>query len=110
VEKLVDVMSEEDLAIPNKDGNTALVLAISAGNYRMTACMLRKNNNLVSIKDSNSYIPANCAVSFGHKELAQYLYSLTQLEELTEEKAVNGATLCSLAISDESLGKNQLFA
>ncbi|XP_062173538.1 uncharacterized protein LOC133879000 [Alnus glutinosa] len=65
VEKLVDVMSEEDLATQTETGNTALVYAINAGNYRMTACMLGKNNNLVSIKDSNSIIPANKAFHDG---------------------------------------------
>jgi ankyrin repeat protein len=50
----VDVMSMEDLAILDTDGNTALPYAISVGNYRMTACMIGKNNNLVSIKYSKS--------------------------------------------------------
>jgi ankyrin repeat protein len=110
VEKLVDVMSVEDLAILDINGQTALVLAISAGNYRMTACMLGKNNNLVSLKDLNSNIPAIKAIFNGHTELARYLYSLTPLEDLTQEKAINGATLCSLAIYNGSIGKNQLFA
>lgn len=105
VEKLVAVMSEEDLAIPNKYGNTALVYAINAGNCRMTACMLGKNNNLVSI-DSTSDIPAIQAFYNGHTELARYLYSLTPLEDLTQEKVGNGATLCSLAINNRSLGNS----
>jgi ankyrin repeat protein len=109
VEKLVDVMSEEDLAIQDNLGDTALVHAITAGNYRMTACMLGKNSNLVSIKDSHSDIPANKAILNGHTELARYLYSLTPLEDLTQENAVNGATLCTWAIYSRSLGKNQLF-
>jgi ankyrin repeat protein len=106
VEKLVDVMSEEDLAIQSNNGNTALVDAINAGNYRMTSCMLRKNNNLVSIEDSNSDIPVIKAFYNGHTELARYLYSLTPLEDLTQEKADNGATVCSLAIYNRSLGNN----
>jgi ankyrin repeat protein len=101
VEKLVDVMSEGDLAIQDKRGNTALLYPISVGNYRMTACMLRKNNNLVNIKDSISSIPANTAIFIWHTELARYLYSRTPLEDLTQEIAVNGATLCSLAIVRE---------
>jgi len=106
VEKLVDVMSEEALAIPTKSGNTALVQAINAGNYRMTACMLGKNNNLVSLKDLNSNIPAIKAIFNGHTELARFLYSRTPLEHLTQEKAVKGATLCTLAIHNRSLGNN----
>jgi ankyrin repeat protein len=102
----VDVMSEEDLAIQNKYGNTALVYAITAGNWRMTACLLGKNNKLVSTKDSNSDIPANKASFNGHTELARYLYSLTPLEDLTEGKGVNGATLCTWAIYNRCLGNN----
>jgi len=62
------------------------------------------------LKDLNSNIPAIKAIFNGHTELARYLYSLTPLEDLTQEKAINGATLCSLAIYNGSIGKNQLFA
>jgi ankyrin repeat protein len=95
VEKLVDLMSEEDLAILNFFGGTALVYAIEAKNYRMAACMLRKNNNLPRIKDSNDDIPVNQAILRGHIELARYLYSLTLLEDLMPERGVYGATLCT---------------
>jgi ankyrin repeat protein len=110
VEKLVDVMSEEDLAILDMYGQTALGYAINEGNCRMTGCMLGKNNNLVNIKDWYSNIPANQAFYYGHTELARYLYSLTPLEDLTQEIGGNGATLCTLAIYNRSTGKNQLFA
>ncbi|XP_062175092.1 uncharacterized protein LOC133880207 [Alnus glutinosa] len=103
VEKLVDVMSVEDLAIPNNNGNIALAYVVSAGNYRMTTCMLGKNNNLVSIKDENLDIPASKAIYSGYTELARYLYSLTPLEHLTQENAVDGATLCTGAIYNRSL-------
>jgi ankyrin repeat protein len=110
VEKLVNLMSKEDLAIPSTTGITALAYAISAGNYRMAACMLGKNKNLLRIKDSNKVIPVNQAIFNGHIELARYLYSLTSLEHLTLERGVDGATLCTQAIYNQSLGKKQLFA
>ncbi|XP_062174686.1 uncharacterized protein LOC133879892 isoform X3 [Alnus glutinosa] len=103
VEKLMDVMSEEDLVVKDTHGDTALVPAICAGNYRMTACMVGKNKNLVSIKSSDLDIPANQAIFIGHTELARYLYSLTPLEDLMQEKAGNGATLCTWAIYNRSL-------
>ena len=106
VEKLVDLMSKEDLAIPNFFGGTALVYAIEVGNYRMAACMLIKNNNLPRIKDSDDDIPVNQAILRGHIELARYLYSFTPLEDLTPERGVYGATLCTQAIYNRSLGKN----
>jgi hypothetical protein len=105
VEKLVDLMSDEDLAIPNNAGNTALVQVISVGNYRMAACMLRKNNNLIRTRDSNA-IPVNQAMGVGHIELARYLYSLTPLGDLMLESGIDGSTLCVQAIYNQSLGKN----
>ncbi|KAE8022821.1 hypothetical protein FH972_008590 [Carpinus fangiana] len=102
VEKLVDLMSEEDLAIPNNAGNTALVEVISVGNYRMAACMLRKNNNLIRIRNYNA-IPVNLAMGVGHMELARYLYSLTPLGDLMPESGIDGSTLCIQAIHNRSL-------
>jgi hypothetical protein len=69
VEKLVDLMSEEDLSIQNSAGNTALVNAIGLGNYRMTACILRKNINLIHVRDCDA-IPVNLAMRIGHIKLA----------------------------------------
>jgi ankyrin repeat protein len=107
VEKLVDLMSEEDLAIQTTFGNTALSISIDAENYMMVACMLRKNNNLLNVEDSNNDIPVNKAIFSGHIELARYLYSLTPLEDLTQERRIHGATLCTQAIYNRSLGKKQ---
>jgi ankyrin repeat protein len=106
VEKLVDLMFKEDLAISSTSGNTALSHALAAGNYRMAACMIRKNNDLLSIQDSNELIPVNEAIGHGNIELARYLYSLTPLEDLMPERGVDGATLCTQAIYNRSLGKN----
>jgi hypothetical protein len=102
VEKLVDLMFEEDLAIPNNAGSTALVNAVCVGNYRMAACMLRKNNNLIRIRDGK-VIPVNQAIFIGHIELARYLYSLTPLEHLMLEGGIDGSTLCIHAIYSRSL-------
>jgi ankyrin repeat protein len=110
VEKLVNLMSEEDLAIQNTYGNTALVGIMDHENYRMAGFVLRKNNNLVRIKDSNEEIPVNKAIFNGHIKLARYLYSLTPLDDLMPERGVDGATLCTQAIYNRSLGKKQLFA
>ncbi|XP_062175427.1 uncharacterized protein LOC133880493 isoform X4 [Alnus glutinosa] len=103
VEKLVDVMSEEDLAIQDSFGGTALAYTINSGNYRMAACMLKKNKKLVSIRTQNGEIPVIHAIDYGHIELARYLYSLTPLEDLMPENGSNGATLCGQAIYTRTL-------
>ena len=46
VEKLVAIMSEQELEITNNDGSTALIKAIWKRNYRMVECMLGKKREL----------------------------------------------------------------
>jgi hypothetical protein len=106
VEKLVDVMSEEDLAILDSYGNTALADAIDKGKYQMAMCMLRKNKNLVRIKDEIEEIPVIQAIDFGHTKFARYLYFLTPLADLMPENGSYGATLCAQAIRTGALGIN----
>ncbi|XP_040991119.1 uncharacterized protein LOC121238346 isoform X2 [Juglans microcarpa x Juglans regia] len=98
VEKLVEMMKEEDLAILDSGGNTALAYAAIKGNNRMVKCMVRKNNSLVSIGNNQQDIPVVIAFENGHKELARYLYLHTPLEELKPEKGHNGATLLNHTI------------
>jgi ankyrin repeat protein len=108
VEKLVAQMSEEELEVKNKFGNTALDDIVFKGNYQMAVCMLRKNVNLVSIKNSVNQLPVVMAILYGHIKLARYLYSLTPEEDLKPEKGKDGATLCCLAIYKGNLGNNSL--
>ncbi|KAF5446457.1 hypothetical protein F2P56_032085 [Juglans regia] len=98
VEKLVEIMKEEDLAILDYGGNTALAYAAIKGNNRMVKCMVRKNKSLVSIGNNQQDIPVVIAFENGHKELARYLYFHTPLEELKPEKGHNGATLLNHTI------------
>ncbi|XP_042954895.1 uncharacterized protein LOC122291290 isoform X1 [Carya illinoinensis] len=98
VEKLVEMMKEEDLAILDSGGNTALAYTAINGNYQMAKCMIRKNKSLVSIGNNQKDIPVVIAVENGHKELACYLYLHTPLEELRPEKGHNGATLLNHTI------------
>ncbi|KAG2672630.1 hypothetical protein I3760_13G051200 [Carya illinoinensis] len=98
VEKLVEMMKEEDLAIPDFGGNTALAYTAIKGNNRMAECMIRKNKSLVSIGNNQQDIPVVIAFENGHKELARYLYLHTPLEELKPEKGHNGATLLNHTI------------
>ena len=111
MKKLVDSMSEEHLEIKNNFRDTALVGIINAGNYKMAEYMVRKNKNLLTIKAGVSKkIPVMQAIGNGHIELARYFYTLTPLKYLTEENGVDGATLCTQAIYNRSLGTNDLFA
>ncbi|KAB1225595.1 hypothetical protein CJ030_MR1G020810 [Morella rubra] len=99
VEELVDRMSNDNLAIQDIDGYTALARATTSGNYQMVECMIKKNQKLVSIAESSwGSILVVISMNFDYKELAHYLYSLTPQQDLEPEKGHHGASLVSFAI------------
>ena len=106
VEELVKQMSEENLEIKDDDGLTALARTACNGNYRIAECMLGKNENLISIRTNQKNIPPFLALLNGHLRLARYLYMLTPLEILMPEKGTMGASVVSVAIYNNALGKN----
>ncbi|XP_059438994.1 uncharacterized protein LOC132171636 [Corylus avellana] len=75
VENLVELLSEEELEIKDDEGFTALArAAVQQNNTGMLDCMLRKNNNLLDIRDNSNRIPLIAALEYGNIELARYLY------------------------------------
>ncbi|XP_059453488.1 uncharacterized protein LOC132184022 [Corylus avellana] len=102
VEKLVVKMSEQELAVKDEYGDTALFKTIYKKNYRMAECMLRKNVSLVSIKNSSDVLLVVKAL-YWSKKLARYLYSRTPKEDLNPEKGTDGARLCREAIYNQTL-------
>lgn len=105
VEELVQRMTLSEMEIKDKSGLTALHKTIFSGNYHMAQCMLRKNSNLVRIRNMRNYIPVVLAITNGHVDLARYLYSLTHPDDLKPGTDKNGATLFSQAIYTRALGK-----
>ncbi|XP_042959787.1 uncharacterized protein LOC122294862 isoform X3 [Carya illinoinensis] len=97
------MISEQDLAMKDNAGNTALHEAIISGNYRMVECLITKNRSLVSFRSALNELPVVSTMAMGHKELARYLYSLTPSEELEAEKAEQGAKLLTYAIHARDL-------
>ncbi|KAL5538661.1 hypothetical protein UlMin_045513, partial [Ulmus minor] len=97
VEELVRKMEKQDLEIPDYDGDTALLGASLTGIKGLAKCMVEKNPNLVSISRGKSkQIPVVVAASFGHVDLARYLYFVTPLEDL--KKDANAARLLNFSI------------
>ncbi|KAF5442130.1 hypothetical protein F2P56_037177 [Juglans regia] len=90
VMELVNMMSEHDLAMKDNFGYTALHIS---GNQKMAECLIRKNKELVSIRNKGKLLPVALAMSDGHKELARYLYSQTPFQDLEADRDFNGASL-----------------
>ncbi|KAJ0041317.1 hypothetical protein Pint_27199 [Pistacia integerrima] len=63
--------------------------------------MLRKNPNLVCVKNDNGLIPIVVASLYGSKDMVRYLYSKTPIEILSpENNDRSGATLLNCLITD----------
>ncbi|KAJ0018605.1 hypothetical protein Pint_12298 [Pistacia integerrima] len=86
--ELVNIMKAEDLALPNKVGNTALCFAAISGIKKIAEVMVNKNRRLPSIRGSKGATPLCMAALLGHREMVWYLYSVTEEEYLKEEDRV----------------------
>lgn len=64
---LVKMMKVEDLELQNRDGETALWLAV-ASTVKMVDVLLEKNNGLLKIRKKGD-LPFLCAVWFGDKDI-----------------------------------------
>ncbi|KAJ9141436.1 hypothetical protein P3X46_031974 [Hevea brasiliensis] len=106
VEELVKFMSKEDLEMKTNFGNTAFALAALNGMIDMAKVMLKKNQDLVTIKnDYNGQIPLVTASLYGQQEMIRYLSEHTPIHFLqprTNDK--NGATQLNCLITNEMYG------
>ncbi|KAL5540355.1 hypothetical protein UlMin_043024, partial [Ulmus minor] len=91
VKELVKLMPKEKLEIKGTDELTALGEAVLTGNTNMAICMVEKNKKIVSIAGSDKLLPVVDALSFGHKDMADYLYSKTPEQNLSPENDFNNA-------------------
>ncbi|KAG2669685.1 hypothetical protein I3760_14G044100 [Carya illinoinensis] len=105
VEELVNMISEQDLAMQDDNGNTALHAVSINGNQRMAECLITKNKRLVSIRSTDdNELPVCLAMACGHNELAYYLYSQTPFQDLeAEEDGCEGARLLNRSIYQRDL-------
>ena len=78
VEKLVEFMRRDDLALRDSDGATALFNAVRAGNIKAVKLLVNKNPSLPNICQRDNFAPLHSAVRYGHKELTLYLLSVTR--------------------------------
>ncbi|GJT89688.1 ankyrin repeat-containing domain, PGG domain protein [Tanacetum coccineum] len=80
VENLLKLMEKEDLALENKNCNTALYLAAAAGNIKTVKIMMEKNGTLLAIPGGGSMdknrqmMPLYTAALFGNHEVVKYMY------------------------------------
>ena len=112
VEKLVMIMSEENLKIKDGLGFTVLGYCAMVGNIQMAKCIIGKSRILLSIGNENDdLIPVVLALTYNPDgtEMARYLYSETPPEDLKPGNGINGAMFITGAIYSKAIGKNFRF-
>ncbi|CAN6708881.1 unnamed protein product [Malus baccata var. baccata] len=91
VEELVKLMTDEELAIKDSDGWTALAYA-ARDNLKMVECMVTKNAKLVGIaEEGRQMLPILIAAMYDRWDIVRYLYSHT--EDLMADKGTDGSQL-----------------
>ncbi|KAG5529123.1 hypothetical protein RHGRI_029707 [Rhododendron griersonianum] len=103
-EKLVKIMSADDLEITNEFGSTALSLAAISGCTKLAKAIVNKNPKLVTISNDqhiDGAIPVIVASLYNRKDMVHYLYKVTPIGELSPERGHYGSTLLHCLISAE---------
>ncbi|KAD5961896.1 hypothetical protein E3N88_13369 [Mikania micrantha] len=77
VEKLISLMSPQDLAMQNSFGKTAMFGAAVVGNVEAMKMMVDKNPNLPNITDIYNQLPIQSAAYAGQKHAVHYLLEVT---------------------------------
>lgn len=88
VEKLIDTMTLDDMVIINTHGNTALCFAATSGVVRIAELMVKKNKDLPLIRGFGNATPLFMAISYQRKQMASYLFSVTDRKQLTSQDQI----------------------
>ncbi|KAJ9553511.1 hypothetical protein OSB04_017556 [Centaurea solstitialis] len=99
VEKLLNLMTPEELKLKNHLSSNALCVAAAYGNIGMVKSMVRKNAELVNIIGAYGYPPLYKSAQQGRYETIRYLYELSpNLDNIeywrNDEKKIRLLTQC----------------
>ncbi|XP_059635948.1 uncharacterized protein LOC132278152 [Cornus florida] len=78
VEKLVELMPREALALQNRQNETALSVAARFGNTEAAIILVDKNPALLQMKNNIGLFPVHLAALYAHKETLLYLMTATK--------------------------------
>ncbi|XP_027329359.1 ankyrin repeat-containing protein ITN1-like [Abrus precatorius] len=104
VQGLVNLMTPEDLRIPNSDGNTAFCMAAISGNGEDFQIMIEKNENLPLIPGHDGLLPVHLAALTGHHKIVQFLSSQNLLHKMASKDI---EWLFFMTISSSMFGMNE---
>ncbi|CAK9136898.1 unnamed protein product [Ilex paraguariensis] len=81
VKKLVDKMSENDFAMVNDYGSTALHIAASSGNTEAAKLLVEKNTYLLYLQNKYKNLPLHVAAARGKRDMVVYLMKVTREDD-----------------------------
>ncbi|KAD5961898.1 hypothetical protein E3N88_13371 [Mikania micrantha] len=86
VEKLISLMSPQDLAMQSSFGRTAMFGAAVVGNVEAMKMMVEKNHDLPNMSDLYNQLPIHCAAMAGEKHSVHYLLEVTGKEFIESKR------------------------
>ncbi|GLT26364.1 hypothetical protein SLA2020_080570 [Shorea laevis] len=106
VKELVKIAREDYLEIQDDNGDTALSLAACNGKKEIAECLVQKNDKLLTILNKQGYAPLVVACVNRQKDMASYLYSITQIEFLLPENSNQGTLFLKYCLLNFMPGKD----
>ncbi|KAI8020031.1 Ankyrin repeat and sterile alpha motif domain-containing protein 1B [Camellia lanceoleosa] len=103
VEKLVDLMPPEALALREISGCTALSVAALYGNTKAAVILVKKHPASLYICNNKNWLPLHSAANAGHKDTLLYLLSVTKEDDPVSKPFAypSGALLLSELVQSE---------
>ncbi|KAL8210608.1 hypothetical protein R6Q57_005045 [Mikania cordata] len=86
VEKLISLMTPQDLAMQSSFGRTAMFGAAVVGNVEAMKMMVEKNHDLPNMSDLYNQLPIHCAAMAGEKHSVHYLLKVTGKEFIESKR------------------------
>lgn len=106
-QKVVNKMTVEDLELKNRDGETALCVAV-ASSIKMVDILLQKNYGLLQIRKKGG-LPILCAIWCGDKNMVAHIYSKINLAE-TKWTQSDHKKILNSCLALGLYGKLQIFS
>lgn len=82
VKELVKLMTNEDIALPNKINNTALCFAAASGIVDIADVMVDRDPLLPRVRGNGGMTPLHMAALLGHREMVLYLLPYTDVNDV----------------------------
>lgn len=86
VQKLVERMSPSDLELLDGQGYTACCYAAISGVVEIADALMKKNTNLVTVRDKNNVTPLEKAALCGNAKFVSYFLKFTRVEDFSNKE------------------------